>query len=58
MLNKVPVGKIGDDVENFIKVRLICESDGKYLKYLLLMYAENEPAMKKNETWSTLHNRG
>ena len=48
-LNKVRVGNIDDDVENLFMVRFIRESDGSYPKKSLHMYAENEPAMKRNE---------
>ena len=48
MLNKVRVGNI-DDVENLLKARFIGESDENYPKDVLHMYAENEPAMKRNE---------
>ena len=40
---------IDDDVENLLKARLIHESDKNYAKDALHMYAENEPAMKRNE---------
>ena len=50
LLNKVRVGNIDDDVKNLIKARFICESDENYPKDALLMYAENERAMKRNNT--------
>ena len=48
LLNKVPVGNIDDGVEKLLKARFIHESDESYSKDALHMYAENEPAMKKN----------
>ena len=48
-LNKVRIGKIDDDVENLLKTRFIHGSDKNYPKDSLHMYAENEPAMKRNE---------
>ena len=50
MLNKVRVGNIEDDIENWLKARFIDESDGNYPKGALHLYAENEPAMKRNES--------
>ena len=38
-----------DDEENLLKARFICESVENYPKDALHMYAENEPAMKRNE---------
>ena len=49
-LNKVRVGNIDNDVENLLKAKFIRESDENYPKDALHMYAENEPAMKRNET--------
>ena len=49
LLNKVQVGKIDDDVEKLLKARFIQESDENYPKDALRMYAENEPAMKRND---------
>ena len=49
LLNKVRAGNIDDDVENLLKARFICESDENYPKDALHMYAENGPAMKRNE---------
>ena len=49
-LNKVRVGNIDDDVENLIQARFVRESDENYPKNALQIHAENEPAMKKNET--------
>ena len=49
LLNKVPAGKIDDDVEKLLKARFIHESDENYPKDALHMYAENEPAMKRND---------
>ena len=47
MLNKVPIGNIDDDVKNLLKARLR-ESDENYPKDALHMFAENDPAMKRN----------
>ena len=56
LLNKVRVGNIDDDVENSLKARFIRESDENYPKDALSTYAENEPAMKRNEAvLSELH---
>ena len=49
LLNKARVGNIHDDVENSLKARFIRESDENYPKDALHMYAENEPAIKRNE---------
>ena len=49
LFNKVQIGNIDDDVEHFLKARFIRESDKNYPKDTFHMYAENEPAMKKNE---------
>ena len=49
MFNNVQVGKIDDDVEKLLKARFIHESDENYPKDALHMYAENEPAMKRND---------
>ena len=49
MLNKVCVGNIDDEVENLLKSRFTQKSDENYPKDALHMYAENEPAMKRNE---------
>ena len=49
LLNKVRVGNIDDDFEKLLKARFIHESDENYPKNVLHMYAENEPAMKKND---------
>ena len=46
-LNNVRVGNIDDNVENLLKERFICESDGNYPKYALHMHVENEPSMKR-----------
>ena len=48
-LNKVRVGNIDDDVENLFMARFIREYDGSYPKKSLHIYAESEPAMKRNE---------
>ena len=58
LLNKIQVRNIVGDVKNLLKARSIREYDENYPKDALLMYAENEPGMKRNEAWSTLHNRG
>ena len=49
LLNKVRVGKIDDDIEKLLKARFIHKSDENYPKNALHMYAENEPAMKRND---------
>ena len=49
MLNKVRVGNINDNLENLLKVRVICESDENNPKDALQMYVKIEPAMKRNE---------
>ena len=49
LLHKVRVGNIDVDVENLIKARFTRESDENYPKDDLHMYAENEPAMKRNK---------
>ena len=49
MLNIVRVGNIDDNVENLLKARFICESNENYSKDALYMYAEIEPARKRNE---------
>ena len=46
LLRKVRVCDIDDDVENTIFIQ---ESDENYPKDDLHMYAENEPAMKRNK---------
>ena len=43
------IGSIDDDVENLLKTKFIRESDQNNPKDALHMYAENEPAMKRNE---------
>ena len=50
LLNKVRVGNFDDDVENLLKAWFIHESDENYPKDALHMYAEKEPAMKRNDT--------
>ena len=47
LLNKVPIGNIDDDVKKFFKARLR-ESDENYPKDALHMFAENDPALKRN----------
>ena len=49
VLNKVRVGNNDDDVEYLIKAWFIREPDENYSKDALHMYAETEPAMKRNE---------
>ena len=49
MFNKVRVGNINDNLENLLKVRVICESDENNPKDALQMYVKIEPAMKRNE---------
>ena len=49
LLNKVRVGNIDGDVENLLKAIFIRESDENYPKDVLHIYAENQPAMKRNE---------
>ena len=49
MVNKIQVGNIDDDAENLLKGRFIHQSDENYPKDALHMYAENEPAIKRNE---------
>ena len=48
--NKFWVGNIDYDVEHLLKARSLSEFDENYLKDALNMYAENEPAMERNET--------
>ena len=50
LLNKVWVGNIDDDAENLLKARFIHGSDENYPKDALHSYAENKPAIKRNET--------
>ena len=49
LVNQIQVGNIDDDAENLLKVRFIHQSDENYAKDALHMYAENEPAIKRNE---------
>ena len=49
MLNKVWVYNIDNDVEKLRKARFAHEYDENYPKDDLHMYAENEPAMKRND---------
>ena len=49
LLNKVRVGNIDDEVETLLNARFIHESDENYPVDALHMYAENEPAVKRNE---------
>ena len=50
LLNKVWVGNIDDDAENLLKARFIHGSDENHPKDALHSYAENKPAIKRNET--------
>ena len=47
--NKFRVGNIDDDEEKLLKARFMYESDENYPKDTMRMYAENEPAMKRNK---------
>ena len=50
MLNKVRVGNVDDNVEQLFRARSVCDSDENcYPKDTLQMYAENEPAIGRNE---------
>ena len=49
LINKVRAGNIDDDAENLLKAKFICESGENYAKDAFHMYAENEPAMKRNK---------
>ena len=52
MLNKVRVGNVDDDVEQLLRAKFVCESDENYYpKDALHMYAENEPAIGRNEAF-------
>ena len=52
MLNKVRVGNVDDDVEQLLRAKFVCESDENYYpKDALHMYAENEPAIDRNEAF-------
>ena len=48
LLNSFWDVNIDDDLENLLKARFIWESDKDYPQGALLIYAENEPFMKKN----------
>ena len=48
-LNTVRSGNIDDDAERLLKARFISESDENYPEDDLHMYAENEPAIERNE---------
>ena len=48
-LNKFRAGNIDANAEKLLKARFISESDENYPKDALHMYAENEPAMERNE---------
>ena len=46
----VRIGNVDDDVEQLLKARFVCDSDENYYpKNALNMYAENEPAIGRNE---------
>ena len=49
LLNKVRVRNIDDGVEKLLKTRFKHVSDYNYPKHALHLYAENEPAMKRND---------
>ena len=49
LLNQVQVGIIDDDVDNLLKARFTHDYDENYLSDTLHMYAENEPALKRNK---------
>ena len=49
LFNKVRIDNIDDDVKNLLEAIFIRESDENYPKDAFHMYAENEPAMKKNK---------
>ena len=50
MLNKVRVGNVDDAVEELLKASFVCDSDEHCNpKVALHMYAENEPAISRNE---------
>ena len=49
LLNKFQVVNIDDDVEKLLKARSIHKSDENSPKDALHMYAENEPAIKRND---------
>ena len=49
-LNKVWVGNIDDDAKNLLKARFMHGSNENYPKDALHLYAENKPAIKRNET--------
>ena len=49
LLNKVRVGNIDDDVQKLFKARFTHESGENYPKDALYMFAENKPAVKRNE---------
>ena len=56
MPSKVRVGNIDGSVEKLLKTRFMRASDENYLKDAFYMYAENEPARKKNEAVLNLKN--
>ena len=48
-LNKVWAGNIDNDAEKLLRARFVSESDENFPKDALHIYAENEPAMERNE---------
>ena len=56
MPSRVRVGNIDGSVEKLLKTRFMRASDENYLKDAFYMYAENEPARKKNEAVLNLKN--
>ena len=56
MPSQVRVGNIDGSVEKLLKTRFMRASDENYLKDAFYMYAENEPARKKNEAVLNLKN--
>lgn len=54
LLNSVRVGNINAEVEKLLKARFIRASNDNYSNDTLHMYAQNEPAMKRNETLNGL----
>ena len=51
LLNKVRVGMIDNNKEQSLNARFIHESNQIYPKHVLLVFAENEPATKRNEAF-------
>ena len=54
MLNAVRVGNINAEVEKVLKARFIRASNDNYSNDALDMYAQNEPALKRNEALNGL----